>query len=266
MDSIFLDRLNAKMKQHLNSRGSPDAGQGLRPFVENYIDSNGKLLEDALSLLKRYWERARPKDIADEGLAHEKVLLNMVSEDKRLLDASVAEFLKRRPTFEWPEMRSQIDTHYEIYSSKVRDEIAFLQAIRQREVSEDRQKWLLGAAVPVVCVILAALLANDARSTLKEIEALRQEMAELARENLVASTLILKASNRMVAPIHRRAAKQEISAITNRLRPYIPTIDKDLKTAIEKVDQEDKAFIKHLESLPQEKQYKLLEKMDQDAN
>jgi hypothetical protein len=75
MDQVFLDRLRAKVKQHLAKRVPPDSKYGLRVYVDMYLDHNGKLVNVCLSLLQRYWERARPMDVDQEAAAHEKLLL-----------------------------------------------------------------------------------------------------------------------------------------------------------------------------------------------
>lgn len=265
MDHIFIDRLNAKIQHNLSLRGHPDALYGLRPYVASHLDHNGKLLEDALELIKRFWDRARPFWVKAEARMHEQILIRMLDEDRKSLEVISAEFIKRYPQSKDQFPKNEVDHHYNVYQTKVRDEIAFLQAVRRREISEEFLKWTLGAAIPVICVFLSAWLASDARSTLKEINGVRQETAELARASLITSSIILDRADRPVAPVHKVAAAKRIKDIESRLAPHFPAIHTEVKDAIRQINADAEKFWKRYEALPESKREKFLDDYEKQA-
>ena len=254
MDIIFIDRLNAKIRHNLSLRGRPDSKYGLHPFVTVYLDQNGKLLEDALSLVQKYWDRARPLFVTAEGAAHEQILLRMLAEDRKSLNEISTQFIEHHPHSKDQYPVQAVDTHYDIYETKVRDEIACLQAVRRREISEELLKWFVGAAIPVVCVFLSAWLASDARSTLKEINSVRKEMAELAHANVITTRLIFDGEGRLGGmPAHKAVALKLIDDIETRLQAFYPNIREEVDTLLSQTNADAKTFWEKYESLPQDK-------------
>ena len=259
MDSYFRDRLLAKTKVHLHYDRKPDPGEGLRHFISRHLHSHGTLQEEALVFLKRYWERVQPSKVGAEGAAHEAILVGLATTDKKFLDDTVAGFLKAHPNYAWDGMQKEIDLHYEQYTSKIRDEVAFLQAIRKREKRDDLHKWLLGGAVPVACVLLAAFLANDARTTLKEINSVRRETAELAHASVITSRLILDGEGRFGGmPAHKAAALKRINDIESRLQQFYPNIREEVEAILAQTNADAKVFWKKYEGLPQDKRSEYL--------
>lgn len=254
MDSFFADRLNAKIKQHLDYSKQPDRSEGLRVYVSRHIDGNGQLLEDALVFLKRYWERVRPNRTSTEGASHEKLFMHLINIDKKHLEDDLALFLKLNPSFAYEGMQEQIDLHYENYTAKIRDEIAFLQAARRKDISDDWQRWLSGAVIPIVCVLLAAWLAKDAKSTLKEVSAVRKEVVELARANVVTSRLILDGAGRWGGmPAHKAAALKLLNEIELSLMRDYPNLHEEVESILRKTNADAEQFWKKYERLPADK-------------
>ena len=258
MDSIFFDRLNTKIRQSLSMQALPDASTGLANYVHRHLEHNGKLLEAALALVSRYWERAQPGAVGEEAAAHEKVLIALLDENRKLLEYNTDQFLSRQPQFATENPAQDINIHYDVYKAKVRDEIALLAAVRRREISELRKRLLIGAAVPIVCVLLSAWLANDARVSLKEVNSVRGEMAALARSSLVASSLILDGADRISAPAHKLAAQIQMQEVENRLAPFYPRIHQEIEASIRKANIEAERFWKQYEKVPPGKQDQFL--------
>lgn len=258
MDSIFLDRLNVKIRQNLNMQILPNPSIGLGVYVHHHLEQNGKFLEDALALVSRYWERAQPTDVAGESTAHEQVLITLLDENRKRLEQNISQFLAKEPQYATENPVEDINIHYEVYKTKVRDEIAFFGAVRRREITEQRKSWLIGAAIPVFCVLLSVGLANDARATLKEVNSVRIEMAALARSSLVASSLILDGADRISAPAHKVAAQIQMQEVENRLAPFYPGIHQEIETSIRKANLEAERFWKQYEKLPSNKQEQFL--------
>lgn len=254
MDLIFIDRLNAKIRHNLSMRGHPDVKYGLHTYVKLHLDQNGKLMEDALSLVRKYWDRARPLSVTREGAAHEHSLLEKLAEDRKSLDRICAQFIEQHVQFKDDYPTQEVDIHYEVYETKVRDEIACLQAVRRREISEGLLKWFVGAAIPVVCVFLSAWLANDARSILKEINSVRKEMIELAHANVIVSRLILDGEGRFGGmPAHKAVALKLIGDIEMHLQAVYPNIREEIDALLRQTNADAKVFWEKYESTPQDK-------------
>lgn len=259
MDMIFIDRLNAKIRHNLSLRGGPDLKHGLHPFVTCYLDQSGKLLEDALRLVQKYWDRARPLSVRKEGLAHESILLQMIAADRVSLDEKCRNFIKEHPQFESHYPTDIIDNHCAIYETKVRDEIACLQAVRQREILDQFLKWFVGAAIPVICVFLSAWLVRDARGTLKEVNSVRSEMAELARANVITARLILDGEGRAGGmPAHKAVALKLITDVEAHLQVFYPNIHKEVDALLRQTNSDARTFWGKYEKLPQDKQEEFL--------
>lgn len=260
MDDIFLDRFHAKIEQHLSAIGTPSPENGgLPPFVAAHLSANGMLFEDVLGFLRRYWERAKPRSVEKYAVAHETVLLRLLNESRGLLDHTIEVYQNAYPKADRNQDSAKIKIHYDIYSSKVREEIAFLQAVRRREISDGRQKWFLEAAIPIACVVLSAFLASSARTTLNEINAVRREIAEIARASFITSHLVLDGEGRFGGmPVHKAAARQRLEIIEDRLKEFFPSIHEETKKALDEANADAKKFW----SLPEVKRKEYLKKYE----
>jgi hypothetical protein len=255
MDEIFFDRFHLKIEQHLSSIGTPSPQSGgLDPFIELHLDANGKMFEDILSFIRRYWERARPGNIEELGEAQEVLLLYLLKESQDLLAHTIQVYEKAYPNITPHVSGTKIEFHYKLYSSKVRDEIAFLKAVRKREVADDRQKWIFGAAIPVACAVLSVVLAGDAVSTLKEINVVRREIAEIAKASLITTELVLDGEGRFGGmPAHKAAARKRLKLIEERLREFYPDIHRESEAEIGAANAEAKLFWEKYRTLPPDK-------------